>query len=530
MIPSYFVFCEQFTLNANGKLDKKSLPEITKSKGSDEFEFPLPGFEEELAKIWTRILNIKEINSIGRSDDFFQLGGHSLLVPVLIFEIKELFQVSLPLKELFNFPQLKDLSDVIFKYSKDKVESEQLDIDWEKEIELPNDILPILENAKSLPHSDLSKEGFNIFLTGATGLLGLFLLRYLILSSTSRVYCLVRSRGKATAHDRLIQSLKDFRQWQDVSQLFESRVVVVDGDLSLVNFGLSEENFVKLAKDVDMIYHNGAMISGLQPYEHLKLHNVNATLEVIKLATIDHVKPIIYVSTFSVFPDKFEFSEKDECAIPNPAEVLSKLLPYGASKLVGEIMLQEADKICDIKVSYFRLGFISGDTVTGSLARDQILSRYIRTIMLNKLAPDSDDDIYMTPVDFCAKLVCTMGHLFGNYFHVITTKKVLVNNLTNMIEQKLNMSNSEEIIKVRRIETMKWRDLILQSSKVDASHPLLLPELLKTKDEDYEDDSKYDPYKNAHTLEQMKILGLEYPEMHDAIILRYLDFLEDGSH
>ncbi|MCU0290188.1 MAG: amino acid adenylation domain-containing protein, partial [Acidobacteria bacterium] len=76
MIPSYFIPVEKIPLTANGKVDRKALPE-TGIKRSNEYEAPANEIEDKLIVIWSEVLAIEK-DKIGRNDNFFQLGGHSL--------------------------------------------------------------------------------------------------------------------------------------------------------------------------------------------------------------------------------------------------------------------------------------------------------------------------------------------------------------------------------------------------------------------------------------------------------------------
>ncbi|MBA3756640.1 MAG: non-ribosomal peptide synthetase, partial [Nitrosomonas sp.] len=75
MIPTAIVVLESLPLNANGKVDRKQLPE-PEFIGADEYEAPQGEVEQMLAAIWTEVLGIAQV---GRNDNFFELGGDSIL-------------------------------------------------------------------------------------------------------------------------------------------------------------------------------------------------------------------------------------------------------------------------------------------------------------------------------------------------------------------------------------------------------------------------------------------------------------------
>lgn len=80
---------------------------------------------------------------------------------------------------------------------------------------------------------------------------------------------------------------------------------MVLGDLSRPHFGLSDQEWDRLCSTITVIYHAGAWVNGLFDYATLKEANVMGTVEVLRLASYSlKVKPLHYVSTISVVPDR----------------------------------------------------------------------------------------------------------------------------------------------------------------------------------------------------------------------------------
>ncbi|HEX8472817.1 MAG TPA: non-ribosomal peptide synthase/polyketide synthase [Pyrinomonadaceae bacterium] len=110
MIPSAFVFVDEFPLTANGKLDRRALPppEASGDETTEEFVAPRTPVEEALAQIWADVLYVERV---GVHSNFFDLGGHSLLATKLISRVCEAFQVELPLRALFESPTLASFAE-----------------------------------------------------------------------------------------------------------------------------------------------------------------------------------------------------------------------------------------------------------------------------------------------------------------------------------------------------------------------------------------------------------------------------------
>ncbi|WP_338581897.1 amino acid adenylation domain-containing protein [Pseudomonas sp. MAG733B] len=104
MVPSAFVRMESFPLTANGKLDRKALPVPQEGDfAHSAYEAPLGEIEVTLAGIWSELLGVEHV---GRHDNFFALGGHSLMAVRLVSRVAS-FGAELPLATLFASPTLK---------------------------------------------------------------------------------------------------------------------------------------------------------------------------------------------------------------------------------------------------------------------------------------------------------------------------------------------------------------------------------------------------------------------------------------
>ncbi len=108
MIPAYFITLDEFPRTPNGKLDRKALPS-PQSAGRTEQGFVAPRDETEqaLAEIWRNVLGI---DRVGVTDDFFQIGGNSILSIRVFAHIAREFDVNLPLSVLFTDTTIERLA------------------------------------------------------------------------------------------------------------------------------------------------------------------------------------------------------------------------------------------------------------------------------------------------------------------------------------------------------------------------------------------------------------------------------------
>jgi thioesterase domain-containing protein len=109
MVPSAFVVLEALPLTPNGKVDRKALP-APEWGGAEGFISPRDPLELQLAQIWENVL---DVHSIGVKNNFFEVGGQSLLAIRLMAQIHHTFGKNLPLATLFEAPTIEQLAGIL---------------------------------------------------------------------------------------------------------------------------------------------------------------------------------------------------------------------------------------------------------------------------------------------------------------------------------------------------------------------------------------------------------------------------------
>ena len=114
MVPSHFVFLDALPLTSSGKVDRKSLPAPGPQRPETGNEYTAPGtlMEVMLANIWSSVLGISRA---GVNDNFFDLGGNSLLAGRIAAEIKKRTGSSIAVFSIFQWPTIKQLAEAIVK-------------------------------------------------------------------------------------------------------------------------------------------------------------------------------------------------------------------------------------------------------------------------------------------------------------------------------------------------------------------------------------------------------------------------------
>ncbi|WP_341530413.1 amino acid adenylation domain-containing protein [Nostoc sp. UHCC 0302] len=114
MMPSAFMLLEDLPLAPSGKIERRALPapDFTQLQKDSTFVAASTPIQEMLTGIWTEVLGLEKV---GIHDNFFELGGHSLLATRVISKVRQLFEVELPLRRLFEQPTVGGLATVIEK-------------------------------------------------------------------------------------------------------------------------------------------------------------------------------------------------------------------------------------------------------------------------------------------------------------------------------------------------------------------------------------------------------------------------------
>jgi amino acid adenylation domain-containing protein len=112
MLPSAFVQLEKLPRTLNGKIDRKALPalEVVQAERKIDAGAPRTPVEEIIAGIWCEVLKLP---AVGPVDNFFNLGGHSLLVTHTILRVREILKLELPIRSLFEAPTLAQFSQLV---------------------------------------------------------------------------------------------------------------------------------------------------------------------------------------------------------------------------------------------------------------------------------------------------------------------------------------------------------------------------------------------------------------------------------
>jgi L-aminoadipate-semialdehyde dehydrogenase len=267
-------------LNPNGKIDKPALPFPDTAQASLAAPTPsasgMSPTEVTMQNIWSAILP-NAPKPIPSDESFFDLGGHSILATRLIFEIRKMFVIDAPLGLIFEQPTIAGLvqavdalrnGDLGFVYKKPAAQVANAPGADGKKPSVVGDygedydvLVEKLQPSYPPIPADFNDHPITVFLTGATGFLGAFVLHDLLSRKerVQKVICLVRGKTIQQGLDRLKEGSTDRGVWSD-EWVASGRLEVVTGDLGLDSFGLDGETWTRIANEADAVLHNGALV------------------------------------------------------------------------------------------------------------------------------------------------------------------------------------------------------------------------------------------------------------------------------
>ena len=431
MVPSIFVNLESLPLTPNGKVDRKALPAPSQGRPDLKATYVAPRtpLELELAEICAQVLRLESPNGkpvVGVNDNFFDLGGHSLLGTRLVFLLREKYGLEaadLPLRTLFEQPTVANLARTIDAVRRGEwVSTQGKHSDFIRRGQLSRDEL----NAEarldpSITAGELVYKPVeapeHILLTGATGFVGAFLLHDLLKTTPARVHCLLRAEDLEQGYLRLKRNLETYLLWDDS---FRDRIQPALGDLGETGLGLTEGVFEQLANQIDVIYHNGAMVNFVYPYQAHKASNVLGTQETLRLAGTTKLKPVHFVSTLSIL---YSGGANDGRILREDADRNQVGAPFGGyaqSKWVAEKLVEQAGAL-GIPYAIYRPGLVSGHSLTGAWNTDNLISSMTRACVLLGCVPDLDVMVNIVPVDFVSAAIVSLSknpENLGKIYHL----------------------------------------------------------------------------------------------------------------
>ncbi|PRG14833.1 amino acid adenylation protein [Burkholderia multivorans] len=426
MRPRRYVVLPELPVTLNGKVDKAALRELDDGSAARASN---AGWRDDridtaIARTLAPILGHTDF---GPADNFFDIGGHSLLIAEFVRRLGETLRMKVYVRDVYECPTGAALRERL----EARLNERQSLLDAEPARALRDDI--------ALPDGIASFRPFDtrrlerpahILLTGATGFVGVHLLADLLERTDAVVHCTVRAADGASARARIVEQAQRYR----VALPDSSRWVAHAADLSLPRLGMSDADYRTLAGCVDVIYHSASAVNFIQPYSYMRTDNVDGLKRVLAFAADGQPKALMLLSTISVYSwghlhtGKTTVSEDDDIDQNLPAVMTD--IGYVRSKWVME-------KVADLAASRglplmtFRLGYATFHRDTGLSANYQWWGRLVRTCIDQQQIPDLRNlREGLTTVDYMTRAIAHISRnpsALGHKYNLVHTDD---NNLT----------------------------------------------------------------------------------------------------
>ncbi len=407
MVPDVFVAMPALPLTSNGKVDLEALRAYHLII-ERQYRPPQTPEEETLCRIFAAVLQLEQV---GADDNFFEIGGTSLLAAKVMLQARN-ENLSISYAEIFKYPTPRLLAAASGRIETSSPGRALAELDYSR-------IKPVLElNRVNRP--PVSRRLGNVLLTGATGYLGIHVLKELIdhPESVDRIYCLVRSKGKIDPEKRLRSSLFYYFEVID-SALLDNRLYAVEGDITLDNL-----TAVPLEAPIDTIINSAANVAHFAYGDQLEQVNTAGVGNVIRWAR-EHGAAVVHISTYSVCGSASEEQIRGGMLLDEASLYVGQTIvnPYILSKYRAEYLLLQA-AAAGLPVKIMRVGNLQGRLSDGEFQmnlRSNAFAKMLKSYALLQCAPQrlQTECVNFCPVDDTARAVYLLAGSHEDYtvFH-----------------------------------------------------------------------------------------------------------------
>lgn len=438
MIPTFYVFLERLPLTPNGKIDKESLPAPERNSKAGWGQ-PENEVEAKLVRVWQEVLEVARVDT---NDNFFELGGDSLaIIRILTMLYGEGY--NLTVRDFYLYPTIKELADRIISQR-------------QHELAPKEGQTVTVSRSKSHPKQPVKSIKFrrprmvkNLLLTGATGFLGSHILFELLQLEAVHIYALTRGKTEIDARTRLFDNLKFYFPQLDEG-LLNQRLTVVNGDLTMERFGMSESEYQELRQKIDSVIHTAALVKHYGNYQDFYRVNV---LGVQNILQFSQGKYLMHISTTSVAGAYARQSRKelyfDEACLDIGQDLADNY--YVQTKFEAEKLVLKQLKD-GLNGTVLRVGNLTGRYTDGVFQRNikenkfyQIIKSFIELALVpNSLAKTT---LEFTPVDRCSLAVVKllqMEESGGRTFHLFNHNHLTIKDFVAILQ---NLGYKIDLIK-----------------------------------------------------------------------------------
>lgn len=258
--------------------------------------------------------------------------------------------------------------------------------------------------------SQTSRQYYSIVLTGATGYIGVYCLRDLLGTTSAIINCISRPGGGMSALERVRENWLFYFTEQEWLK-YQSRIIVLDGDLSLDRFGLSADRYHGLVEHVDAVYHFAADTRLMETEKELYKSNIKPLESILEFCKTGCAKHLHYMSTLAVSgvvssTEAVHFSE-DSLDIGQCFQNGYEKTKFNAEKLIADY------RLAGYQAFVYRTGNVSAHSKSGKFQRNATANRLTQFLnscaRVGMLPREIYEPINLSPIDTVSKAVVELS-------------------------------------------------------------------------------------------------------------------------
>ena len=511
MVPTVFMQVDEMPQTPNGKTDIKALPE---PKLELKYVAPETKLEQTICAIYSSILDVE---IVGAEDNFFEIGGTSLIASKLIIELlKQDYDVKYD--DIFRNQTPRKLASFL---SGDEI-SDDLDIDIIENYDYTT-INKLLEKNtfKSFAMGE-NKDIGNVLLTGVTGFLGIHVLYEYIKNEDGIIYCMLR-KGKFDSCEERLADLMDYYFDEDFTDLIGSRIILSEGDIT------NSEDFNKLDDyHIDTLINCAAIVKHYTHDDYIFRVNVDGVVNGLNFAEANDAT-YVQISTTSVIDEYVEDADVCDVACDERTLYWGQDLSnkYLNSKFLAERMvLEKAVNGLDVKI--IRVGNLMARYSDGIFQKNFDTNAFLNNIKaiknLKAINPSlASEMVEISPIDCVAKatLLLSTTPKDSTIFHCENDK--LISN--QEIIDALNSFGFD----IKNVSLEEFKEIYEQNMNENIQGIITADLTLDDLDFDEEGDDG-SIVKMDQTLDILDSLGFEWPVIDEDYLKRFIKFLNEVNY
>jgi amino acid adenylation domain-containing protein/thioester reductase-like protein len=432
MIPAATMQIDAIPLNQNQKVNRKALPAPVIQAADHEYVAPANEIEQQFCDIFRDII---AVDKIGATDNFFDLGGTSLMVTKVIIEADKIgYHVAYG--DVFTHPTPRLLAQFVSGDAPiDNTDVEVSSFDY-----TGIDALLQHNNVETFLKGERQPLG-NVLLTGATGYLGIHVLRELIETDATTITCLVRGKDLPTAEHRL-KNLLFYYFEKSFKELFGTRILVVTGDVTQDLTTLTSESS-PLTSKIDTVFNCAANVKHFSKGTDIEDVNIGGAQRCVEFCLKSGAR-LVHVSTTSIAEIWIDHGDGSQVPMLTERKLwFGQFLDnrYIHSKFLAERLVLDAVAHHGLSAKIMRVGNLASRSYDGEFQANfnsnSFMGRLKVFYTLGCCPYDGYDEITeMSPIDETAKAVvllattpkeCTVFQPFNNHTELLGDVLQLMN-------------------------------------------------------------------------------------------------------